>query len=92
MACVHLARCTLEQHREAHADLPAFRGGQDGSYEGRVLEALCVAGDALASAYPMLERIAQALDARKMLKPRTVERSEPNPARSPAAPRAQRAG
>jgi len=45
----------------------------------RVLEASNVAGNALAAAHPMSERIAHALDADEMLKPNTTERSRPPP-------------
>jgi hypothetical protein len=55
-------------------------------YQQRVFEALNVAGDALASAYPMLVRIAEALDANEMLKEHTVERSQTPRARHSSAP------
>jgi len=53
-----------------------------------VLEVLGLAGDALATAYPMLERIAQALYAGEMLKEHMAERSQPPPppARRSTAP------
>jgi hypothetical protein len=50
-----------------------------------VLEALSVAGDALATAYPLLESIARALEADEMLKAHTAERSGPPPARRSAS-------
>jgi len=62
-----------------------FRAEQHEVYRQRVLEALLVAGDALARSYPMLERIAEALDAGQMLKALTVESSQPPPATRSAA-------
>ena len=90
MTCVHLARRTIEQHvaEPRHSDVRALRPEQHETYRQRVLEALGVAGDALATAYPMLERIARALDAGEMLKEHMAERSQPTPppARRSTAP------
>ena len=59
MECVNRARRTLEQH--VVKESPRF-------YEQRVLESLDVAKQALAAAYPMLERIAEALHVDEILK------------------------
>ena len=87
MACVHLARRTIEEHgaEPGHRDVLPFRPEQHEVYRQRVLEALLVAGDALARGYPMLERIVEALDAGQMLKAGTVESSQPPPATRSAA-------
>jgi hypothetical protein len=87
MACVHLARRTIEEHgaEPGHRDVLPFRAEQHEVYRQRVLEALLVAGDALARGYPMLERIAEALDAGKLLKAQAVESSQPPPPTRSAA-------
>lgn len=87
MACIHLARRTIEEHGAdpGHRDVLPFRAGQHEAYRQRVLEALLVAGDALARGYPMLERIAEALDAGQMLEALAVESSQPPPATRSAA-------
>jgi len=87
MACIHLARRTIEEHgaEPGHRDVLPFRAEQHDGYRQRVLEALLVAGDALARSYPMLERIAEALDAEEMLKAHTLESSQPPPAKRSAA-------
>jgi hypothetical protein len=87
MACVHLARRTIEEHgaEPGHGDVLPFRAEQQEVYRQRVLEALHVAGEALARGYPMLERIAEALDAGEMLKARTGESSQPPSATRSAA-------
>jgi len=89
MACVHLARRTIGEHvaQPLHGDLIRFRSEQHQIYRQRVLDALSVAGDALATAYPMLERIARALDAGEMLKEYAAEHSQPPAARRPAVSR-----
>jgi hypothetical protein len=88
MACVHLARRMIEEHvaEPRHGDVIPLRPEQHENYRQRVLEALSIADDALATAYPMLERIAQALDADEMLKEYEAEHAEPPPARRSAAP------
>ena len=87
MACVHVARRTIEEHgaEPRHGDVLPLKAEQHEGYRQRVLEALSVAGDALATAYPMLERIAEALDAEEMLKAHAVGRSQPPPARRSAS-------
>jgi hypothetical protein len=87
MTCVHLARRTIEEHgaEPRHGDVLPIRPEQHGVYRQRVLEALSVAGDALATAYPLLESIARALEADEMLKAHTAERSGPPPARRSAS-------
>jgi hypothetical protein len=89
MACVHLARRTIEEHvaEPRHGDVLPLRLEQHEIYRQRVLEALSVAGDALATAYPLLERIARALDADEMLKEHPAERAPPPAARRSAATR-----
>ena len=67
-------------------DVLPFRTEQHESYRQRVAEALSAAGEALATAYPMLERIARALDADEMLKEYATEHPQP-PARRSAASR-----
>jgi hypothetical protein len=64
MECVNRARRTLEQHvvRESPGS------ERHHFYEQRVLESLDVAKQALATAYPMLERIAEALHVGEILK------------------------
>lgn len=70
MSNVNLARRTIEEH----AAYPRFAGDlpttpeQHARYRQRVLEALKDAGEALATAYPMLEKIAAALEVEEMLK------------------------
>ena len=88
MACVHLARRTIEAHiaEPRQGDVLPFRTEQHESYRQRVAEALSAAGEALATAYPMLERIARALDADEMLKEYATEHPQP-PARRSAASR-----
>ncbi|HET7755769.1 MAG TPA: hypothetical protein VFK87_00805 [Steroidobacteraceae bacterium] len=84
MASVNSARRILEEHIAK----PPFGGaiplspGQHKSYRERVLEALSGAGDALATAYPLLERIAEALDVEEMLQRRVPPA---RPAEEPAA-------
>lgn len=87
MACVHLARRTIEEHgaEPGHRDVLPFGAEQHEHYRQRVLEALLVAGDALARGYPMLERIAEALAAAQMLNAQTVGSSQPPPATRSAA-------
>jgi hypothetical protein len=81
MACVNGARRTIEQH----VAKPPFGGERPVSpeqhelYRQQVLAALSDAGDALHTAYPMLERVAQALVVEEILK----EHAPPNEA--PAA-------
>jgi len=90
MACVHLARRTIEEHiaEPRHGDVLPFRTEPHENYRQRLAEALSVAGDALAQAYPMLERIARALDADEMLKEYAAAHPQP-PARRSAASRPQ---
>jgi hypothetical protein len=64
MECVNRARRTLEQH--VAKESPASE--RQRCYEQRVLESLDVAKQALATAYPMLERIAEALHVDEILK------------------------
>ena len=64
MECVNRARRTLEQH--VVKESPGSE--RHHFYEQRVLESLDVAKQALATAYPMLERIAEALHVGEILK------------------------
>jgi hypothetical protein len=70
MSDVNLARFTIEQH----VDTPPFGGEspetleEHGLYRQRVLEVLADAAQALRTAYPTLERIAQALAVEEILK------------------------
>jgi len=70
MAGVHRARRTIE----GHIAYPPYRVGlsvsaeQHADYRQRVLEALGDASEALGTAYPLLERIAAALEVEEMLK------------------------
>lgn len=64
MECVNRARRTLEQHVVKESPTSV----QDHFYERRVLESLDIAQQALAAAYPMLERIAEALHVDEILK------------------------
>ena len=70
MSNVNLARRTIEEH----AAYPRFAGDlpttpeQHARYRQRVLEALKDAAEALATAYPMLEKIAAALEVEEMLR------------------------
>ena len=73
MSCLDVARRTIEQHLAN----PPF-GSQlvvspkdHEFYRGRVLETLNDAGEALRTAYPMLERIAQALAVEEILREHT---------------------
>jgi hypothetical protein len=89
MSCVSLARRTIEEHAayQPLSDIPADPKEHE-FYRQRVLAALRDARDALGTAYPMLERIAQALDVEEILAhPR--ER-EPSPAKPHAAVRLSR--
>ncbi|TMQ08998.1 MAG: hypothetical protein E6J91_31710 [Deltaproteobacteria bacterium] len=82
MACVNRARRTLEEHvAEGPAGpLQRISPKRHEVYEERVLEALNGAGEALATAYPMLERIAAALDVEEMLKEHAPEPAHVEPA------------
>ena len=63
MECVNRARRTLEEHIVRHSTSEQHR-----FHEQRVLESLDDAKQALATAYPMLERIAEALHVDEILK------------------------
>jgi len=65
MECVNRARRTLEQQVVKH---PVT---SQGLYEQRVLQSLEDAKQSLATAYPMLARIAEALHVDKILKEHT---------------------
>jgi hypothetical protein len=64
MECVNRARRTLEEHIVGHW----FTSERHRFNEQRVLESLDDAQQSLAAAYPMLERIAEALHADEILK------------------------
>jgi hypothetical protein len=64
MECVNRARRTLEEHIVKHS----LATDQRRFYERRVLESLDNAKQSLATAYPMLERIAEALQVDEILK------------------------
>lgn len=64
MECVNRARRTLEQHMVNHA----VTSERHRFYEQRVLKSLDDAKQALATAYPMLERIAEALHVDEILR------------------------
>ena len=74
MSCVNLARRTIEEH----VARPPFGGERPVSpeqhefYRQRVLEALSDAAEGLRTAYPLLERIAQALAVEEILKEHTA--------------------
>jgi hypothetical protein len=84
MASVNLAERTISQHV---ANAPLGRDRQ------RALEALSDAGEALRTAYPLLERIAQALAVEEILKQHTpateATRSESASAATSALPRSR---
>ena len=89
MSCVSLERRTIEQHVAKPPFGPASPLGARPHeiYRQRVLEALRDAGEALGTAYPMLERIAHALDVEQILKGHVPERES-----LPAAPHTEDAG
>jgi hypothetical protein len=89
MSCVSLARRTIEEEHAARDPhhLGNDPAGQD-VYRQRVLAALHGARDALGIAYPILERIAEALDVEELLA-RGAKRQPPS-AKSPAAVRSGR--
>jgi len=64
MECVNRARRTLEEHIIKHS----LTSDQHRFYERRVLDSLDDAKQSLATAYPMLERIAEALHVEEILK------------------------
>ena len=64
MECVNRARRTLEEHIARYS----FTSEQHRLHEQRVLESLDNAKTSLATAYPMLERIAEALHVEEILK------------------------
>ena len=64
MECVNRARRTLEEHIVGHW----FTSERHRFNEQRVLESLDDAQQSLAAAYPMLERIAEALHVEEILK------------------------
>jgi len=66
MECVNRARRTLEEHIVGHW----FTSERHRFNEQRVLESLDDAQQSLAAAYPMLERIAEALHVDKIPKKR----------------------
>lgn len=78
MSCVNLARRTIEEHvaRPPFGDERPVSPEQHELYRQRVLEALSDAGEGLRTAYPLLERIAQALAVEEILKEHTTTVSE----------------
>jgi hypothetical protein len=86
MSCVRLARRTIEEHAARDPHHPGI--DPEESYRQRVLAALEDARDALGIAYPILERIAEALDVEELLA-RGPQR-QPASAKSPAAVRSGR--
>lgn len=66
MECVNRAQRTLEEHIVKNS----LTSEQHRFYEQRMLESLNDAKQSLATAYPMLERIAEALHVDKILKKR----------------------
>lgn len=85
MSGVDFARRTIEQHRAIPtAGAPPVDPEEHEVFRQRVLEALSSAGGALATAYPMLERIVQALTVEEILK-QHVPTTEPSPAESASA-------
>jgi hypothetical protein len=87
MSCVSLARRTIEEHAayQPQNHIPVDPKEHE-FYRQRVLAALHDARDALGTAYPMLERIAQALDVEKIL----AHPPEREPSRAHAAVRLSR--
>jgi len=87
MARICLARRTIDEHaaEPGHGDVIPFKDEHHAIYRQRVLDALSVAGNSLATAYPILERIAQILNAGEMLKTQAIERSQPPNARRSAS-------
>ena len=84
MSCVNLARRTIEPHV---VDVPVGSMGpvtprQHQGYRQRVVEALNDASEALGTAYPMLERIAQALAIEEILREHTPVERTPTSAHS----------
>jgi hypothetical protein len=86
MSCVSLARRTIEEHAayQPQRQIPVDPE-EHAFYRQRVLAALRDARDALGTPYPMLERIAQALDVEKILAHPPAR--EPSPPKPPAAVR-----
>jgi hypothetical protein len=70
MSSVNLAQRTIAQHvaKPPFAGEPLLSPEQHELYRQRVLEALSDAGEALRTAYPMLEGIAEALAVEQILK------------------------
>ena len=68
------------RNRASRRTLTSCQAAKHEVYEERVLEALNGAGEALATAYPMLERIAAALDVEEMLKEHAPEPPHVGPA------------
>jgi hypothetical protein len=67
MSCVSLARRTIEEHAADDRHHSGIDPDEEDAYRERVLAALQDARDALAIAYPILERIAEALDVEELL-------------------------
>ncbi|HYL03344.1 MAG TPA: hypothetical protein VEU54_07980 [Steroidobacteraceae bacterium] len=79
MTCVNSARRTLEEHvaKPPFGGVIALSPSQHKSYREQVLEALTDAGEALATAYPMLERVAEALDVEELLQQHAPSKRPP---------------
>jgi hypothetical protein len=77
MSCVNLAKRIIEEHTLTPPVGAALSHKPNPSelYQQRVLDALSDAGEALAAAYPILERIAQGLAVAAILAERTPEES-----------------
>ena len=81
MLCVNLARRSLEEHL-GQPSLGTARLADNGLHPDDrqySLEAVNAAGEALGSAYPMLERIAEALDVEEILKAHGAGAESPRP-------------